>query len=80
MLNKQELTCQIVTKQCIKMKRKERNHGKKRSPIPVILNDWLNFRVRGQFETKILIVRGHSDKHNILHLNFKKNQLEAAII
>ena len=25
------------------------------------LNNWLNFRVRGQFEIKMLIVLGHSD-------------------
>ena len=38
-----------------------RDHGTKRSSPPVFLNHWLNFRVRGQFEIKILIVRGHSD-------------------
>ena len=33
----------------------------KRSSPPVFLKKWLNFRVRGQFEIKILIVRGHND-------------------
>ena len=38
------------------------DHGKKRSSPPVFLNKTgLNFRVRGQFEIKILTVRGHSD-------------------
>ena len=38
-----------------------RDHGKKRSSPPVFLKTWLNFRFRGQFEIKILIVPGHSD-------------------
>ena len=33
----------------------------KRSSLPVFLKNWLNFRVRGQFEIKILIMQGHSD-------------------
>ena len=32
-----------------------------RSSLPLFLKNWLNFRVRGQFEIKILIMRGHSD-------------------
>ena len=38
-----------------------RDHGKKRSSLPVFLKNWLNFRVRGQFEIKIVTVQGHSD-------------------
>ena len=60
----QELTCQIVTNQNIKIGRRAwptRNHGKKRSSPPVFLKNWLNFRVRGKFEIKILIVLGHGD-------------------
>ena len=33
----------------------------KRSSLPIFLKNLLNFRVRGQFEIKILIMRGHSD-------------------
>ena len=54
-----ELTCQILTNQRIKIGRRAwptRDHGKKRSSPPVFLNNWLNFRVRGKFEIKILIV------------------------
>ena len=36
-----------------------RDHGKKRSSPPVFLKSWLIFRVRGQFEIKILTVWGH---------------------
>ena len=38
---------------------------------------WLNFRVRGQFEIKMLIVLGHSDINTTFHINFKN---EPAII
>ena len=31
------------------------------SCLLAFLNNWLNFRVRGQFEIKMLIVLGHSD-------------------
>ena len=53
-----ELTCQILTNQSIKIRRRAwpwptRDH-KKRSSQPVFLNNWLNFRVRGKFEIKIL--------------------------
>ena len=41
-------------------------------------NRWLNFRVRGQFEMKILIVRAH--KNNIFHINLKKIKLKPATI
>ena len=37
------------------------DNGKKRSSPPVFLKNWLNFCIQGQFEIKILIVRGHSD-------------------
>ena len=59
-----KLTCQILANQSIKIGRRAwptRDHGKKRSSPPVFLNNWLNFRVRGKFEVKILIVLGHSD-------------------
>ena len=55
-----EPICQILTNQSIKID-VQGDHGKKRSSPPVFLKNWLNFRVRGQFEIKILIVRGHSD-------------------
>ena len=29
------------------------------------LNNWLNFRVRGQFEIKMIIVLGHNDINTI---------------
>ena len=39
-----------------------RDHGKKKVfPACFFKKNWLNFRVRGQFEIKILIVLGHSD-------------------
>ena len=59
-----EHTCQILTNQNIKIGRTAWltcDHGKKRSSPPVFLKHWPNFLVRGQFEIKILIVRGHSD-------------------
>ena len=66
-----ELTCQILTNQSIKTGRRtwpRRYYGEKSekhlsSPL-VFLRNWLNFRVRDQFEIKMLIARGHSDKHN----------------
>ena len=67
-----ELTCQILTNQSIKIGRRAwptRDHGKKRSSLPVFFKNWLNFRVRGQFEIKIFTVRGHSDINNIFHMN-----------
>ena len=44
-----ELTCQILTNQSMKFGRTwpTRDLGKKRSTTPVVLNNWLNFRVRG---------------------------------
>ena len=36
-------------------------HVSVRSSLPLFLKNWLNFRVRGQFEIKILIMQGHSD-------------------
>ena len=41
-------------------------------PRLYLKKEWLNFCVRGQFEIKILTVRGHSDKHNIFHMNHWK--------
>ena len=40
-------------------------------------NSWLNFRIWGQFEIKILIVRHINN--NIFHMNLKKIKLEPAI-
>ena len=37
--------------------------GNKRSTPPVFLKSWLSFRVWGEFEIKILTVRGQSDKN-----------------
>ena len=51
-----ELTCQILTNQRIKIGRRAwptRDHGMKRSSPPVFFKNWLNFRVRGQFEIEI---------------------------
>ena len=78
------LTWQFLTNQRIKIERKTwstRDLGKKRSSPPVFLNNWLNFCVRGQFEIKILIVRGHSDI-NTTYIIYKHNiyQLAPAII
>ena len=59
-----DLTCQILTNQSTKIGRRAwptRDLGKKMSSPPVFLNNWLTFRVRGYFEIKLLIVRGHSD-------------------
>ena len=79
-----ELTCQILTNQSIKIGRRAwptRDHGKKRSSPPVFLKNWLNFRVRGQFEIKILIVRGLSDINTTYFIwSLNKNILEPAII
>ena len=79
-----ELTCQFLTNQSIKIGRRAwptRDHGKKRSSPPVFLKNWLNFRVRGQFEIKILIVRGLSDINTTYFIwSLNKNILEPAII
>ena len=78
-----ELTCQILTNQSIKIGRRAwptRDHGKKRSSPPVFLKNWLNFRVRGQFEIKILIVQGHSDINTTYFIwIIGKNKLEPTI-
>ena len=53
------------------------------SSLLVFLPNWLNFCVRGQFEPKMLIVRGHSDINTTYFIwIFKviKNKLEPAII
>ena len=72
-----ELTCQILTNQSIKIGRRAwptRDHGKKRSSPPVFLNNWLNFRVRGKFEVKFLIVLGHSDINKTYFIYIFKTQ------
>ena len=69
-----ELTCQILTNQGIKLDGRRawstRDYGEKSekplSSLLVFLNDWLNFRVRDQFEIKMLIARGHSDINTTL--------------
>ena len=77
-----ELTCQILTNQSTKIGRRAwptRDHGKVFPPV--FLKSWPNFRVRGEFEIKILTVRGHSDK-NTTHFIWiiGKNRLEPTII
>ena len=67
-----ELTCQIWTNQSIKLERKAWAMRDQ-----VVLNNWLNFRARSQFEIKIVIVRGHSDINNIFHMNLKKLSLRS---
>ena len=60
-----ELTCQILTNQRIKIGRRAwptRDHGMKRSSPPVFFKNWLNFRVRGQFEIEIFTARGRAPK------------------
>ena len=60
----------------------------KRSSLPLFLKNllkflknWLNFSVRGQFEIKILIMRGHSDINRTYFIwIIGKNKLEPAII
>ena len=43
--------------------------------------NWLNFRVRGQFEIEISIVRGHNDINTTYFIRIiGKNKLEPAII
>ena len=63
-----ELTCQILINQSVKIGRRAwptRDYGEKSekplSSLRVFLNDWLNSRVRNQFDIKMLIARGHSD-------------------
>ena len=63
-----ELTCQILTNQSLKIGRRAwpmRDYGEKSekylSSLLVFSNNLLNFRVRGQFEIKMLIARGQSD-------------------
>ena len=79
-----ELTCQILTNQSIKIGHRAwpmLDHGKKRSSPPVFVKNWLNFRVWGQFEIKILIVRGHNDINTrYLIWIIGKNKIEPAII
>ena len=83
-----ELTCQILTNQSSKIGRRAwptRDHGEKSekhlsSPLE-FLNNWLNFRVRGQFEIKMLIARGQSDINTTCFIWItKKHELEPAII
>ena len=61
-----ELTCQILTNQGIKLNvERDRDYGEKSEKhlfsLLVFLNNWLSFRVRGQFEIKMSIVLGQSD-------------------
>ena len=78
------LTCQILTNQSITIGRRAwptRVDGKKRSSPPVFLKKWLNVCVRGQFENKILTLRGHSDINTTYFIwIIGKNKLEPAII
>ena len=74
-----ELTCQILTNQSIKIGRgawPTRDYGEKSekhlSFPPVFLNNRLNFRVRGHFEIKMLIVLGHSDINTTYFIWIKK--------
>ena len=82
-----ELTCQILTNQGIKIGRgawPTRDYGEKSekhlSSLLAFLNNWLNFRVRGQFEIKMLIVLGHSNINTTYFIWTLKNKLEPAII
>ena len=75
----QELTSQILTKNIKLDVERDKRVAMMRKDLPrmYFLKNWLNFRVRGQFEIKILIARGHSDinqehKHNIFHKNHWK--------
>ena len=69
-----ELTCQILTTEHKKLDGRRawstRVYGQKSekplSSLLVSLNEWLNFRVRDQFEIKMLIARGHSDINTTL--------------
>ena len=55
-------------------------HVSVRSSLPSFLKNWLNFRVRGQFEIKILIIQGHSDINRTYFIwIIGKNKLEPAI-
>ena len=78
-----ELICQILINQSVKIGRRAwptRDHSEKSqkqlSSLPVLAAE-LNFRVRGLFEIKILIVRHINTPYFIW---IKKNELEAAII
>ena len=74
----QELTSQILTKNIKIGRRTWQTRG---LPRLYFLKNWLNFRVRGQFEIKILIVRGHSDINTTYFIwIIGKNKLEPAII
>ena len=84
-----ELTCKIFTNHSIKIGREARawptcDYGEKSethlSSLLAFLSNWLNFRVRGQFEIKMLIVLGHSDINTTYFIWILKNKLEPAII
>ena len=72
-----ELNCQVLTNYSIKIGRRawpapdygEKSEKPLSSPL-VFLNDWLNFRVRDQFEIKMLIARGHSEINTTLSVIF----------
>ena len=44
-------------------------------PRLYLKKEWLNFCVQGQFEIKILTVRGHSDKQQISYESLEKINL-----
>ena len=72
-----ELTSQILTNQSIKIGRRAWPWWEKsKATVFSACNSWLNFRVRGQFEIKIIMMR-HITKHNLFHIVsyefFKKN-------
>ena len=82
-----EHTCQILTNQGIKSGRGSwptRDYGEKSerylSSLLAFLNNWLNLRVRGQFEIKMLIMLGHSDINTTYLIWILKNKLERVII
>ena len=50
---------------------------KSKATVFAACNSWLSFRVWGQFEIKMLIMRHVNN--NTFHVNFKKNKLEPAI-
>ena len=70
---------QILTNYSVKIGREAwptRDYGEKSekhlSSLLAFLNNWLNFRVRGQFEIKMLIVLGHSDINTTYFIWIKK--------
>ena len=75
-----ELTCRIFTNQSIKIGRRAwttRDHGESKLTASATCKNWLNFRVRGRIEIKILLVQLISTTYFLCIL---KIELEAAII